>query len=229
MTTPPVTGPSVYHDADAVRAAIERGEHRAVIGGLWEEMGRLQLDFLKGEGLEPRHRLVDIGCGSLRAGLPLAAYLDPGHYFGIDIRRELLDAGLREVGEAGLQDRLPPENLHATAAFDLSPFGVRFDYAIAQSVFTHIPLDELTACLSRIRPFFHPGGKVFVTVFERPPGLPSGPMDQKAGIVTFCDRDPFDVTAEALQAAIPEGWTGGPLRDWNHPRGQKMICITASA
>ncbi|MGG6294672.1 hypothetical protein ACQ4M4_09620 [Leptolyngbya sp. AN02str] len=48
---------------------IKAGKHRQFIGGLWEELGQLQFDFLKENGLLPEHRLLDMGCGSLRADL----------------------------------------------------------------------------------------------------------------------------------------------------------------
>ncbi|HEY7982454.1 MAG TPA: hypothetical protein VID19_13355, partial [Candidatus Eremiobacteraceae bacterium] len=37
--------------------------HRAYVGGIWEEIGKLQFDFLVAHGLRPEHHLVDVGCG----------------------------------------------------------------------------------------------------------------------------------------------------------------------
>ncbi len=47
---------------------IDAGTHRDMVGGMWEEIGRLQFEFLRARGLKPSHRLLDIGCGSLRGG-----------------------------------------------------------------------------------------------------------------------------------------------------------------
>ena len=61
--------------------------HRGFVGGdalLWDEIGKLQIDFLKSEGLLSRHTLVDIACGSLRAGKLFINYLESGNYLGID-------------------------------------------------------------------------------------------------------------------------------------------------
>lgn len=220
-------GPSIYHDAEHVRAEIAAGAHRAVIGGLWEEMGRLQRDFLIAQGLQPEHRVIDVGCGSLRAGVPLTRYLAPRRYFGIDLRSELLDAGYQEIRAAGLEDMLPRDHLAESGDFDISMFGVDFDFGLAQSVFTHIPLVELTRCLNRMRPHFKPAARFYATFFERPEAGGEGPLEQKAGIVTFPDRDPFDVRRDALAAAVPSGWRFGGLSDWGHPRGQKMAIFTA--
>lgn len=39
---------------------------REKVGGLWEQLGSLQFEYLVRNGLEPHHFLLDIGCGSLR-------------------------------------------------------------------------------------------------------------------------------------------------------------------
>src|SRR5260370_29281117 len=47
------------------------------------EAGRRQLDALLEEGLRPESRVLDIGCGRLRAAYSLIHYLHPGCYHGI--------------------------------------------------------------------------------------------------------------------------------------------------
>src|SRR3954468_23923578 len=74
---------------------IAQGKHRRHVGGAWEEIGRLQFDYLVSQGLRPHHRLLDVGCGAMRGGVHFAAYLDPGHYFGIDVNDRLLEAARR--------------------------------------------------------------------------------------------------------------------------------------
>jgi hypothetical protein len=58
--------------------------HREVVGGMWDLIGHLQFEFLIGQGLQPHHYLLDGGGGSLRGGVHLIRYLEPGHYFGVD-------------------------------------------------------------------------------------------------------------------------------------------------
>ena len=43
-------------------------DHRRCVGGKWDEIGKLQTDFLKEQGLEKNMKFLDIGCGSLRGG-----------------------------------------------------------------------------------------------------------------------------------------------------------------
>ncbi len=52
------------------RLALYYYGHRNAIGGYWDEMGKLQYNFLLEQGLKPRQILMDIGCGSLRGGYP---------------------------------------------------------------------------------------------------------------------------------------------------------------
>lgn len=216
---------SAYDNAEHIARNVAEGRHREMIGGMWDELGALQHDFLIARGLKPHHNVIDIGCGSLRGGVPLARYLEAGRYYGIDISPELLQAGLeREIAPAGLSDKLPPENLHATGEFDLSPFGVHFDYGIAQSVFTHMPVHRLTDCLNAIAQYVVTGGQIYVTWFERPEGhAPDGPvLHAPGGIETWPDRDPYDNSPSALEAATPTGWTLDIIGEWGHPRDQRM-------
>ena len=39
---------------------IRLGFHRDFVGGMWVELGRLQLEFLKHQGLLPAHSLLDV-------------------------------------------------------------------------------------------------------------------------------------------------------------------------
>ena len=73
---------SVYDDPAIVASQVRAGQHREMIGGLWDEMGQLQFDFMCARGLLPEHRLLDLGCGALRGGVHFARYLQPGKYYG---------------------------------------------------------------------------------------------------------------------------------------------------
>ena len=218
-----------YEQDDVIRQKVEEGKHRQVIGGLWDMMGQLQLDFLRTAGLQPGHRVIDVGCGSLRAGVPLTRYLDAGHYYGIDSQESLIEAGWqREIKPAGLADKLPRDHLHATGEFDVSVFATQFDYGIAQSVFSHMPLERLVDCLNAVAPWFRPGGTFFVTYFERPDeAAPDAPLTHApGGIVSYPDRDPFDMTPAALTSATPEEWMLDLVGEWGHPRDQRMAGFT---
>jgi SAM-dependent methyltransferase len=99
-------------------------------------MGALQLSILAAAGMREYHSLLDVGCGSLRAGRFLIPYLEAGRYCGIDPEEAVVATGIRgELGESMLTLRRPRFTYRAD--FDASEFGERFDFAIAQSIFTH--------------------------------------------------------------------------------------------
>ena len=79
----------------------------AAVGGLWDSLGKLQLDFLRAHGLRPEHTLLDIGCGCLRGGLHFMRYLVPGHYYGLDISPNVLKAGHLFLRQSGLAHKSP--------------------------------------------------------------------------------------------------------------------------
>ena len=73
------------YDQQLTQERINAGIHRDMVGGRWDEIGRLQFDFLRARGLKPAHRPLDIGCGCLRGGIHAIKYLDAGNYYGLDI------------------------------------------------------------------------------------------------------------------------------------------------
>lgn len=74
---------------------------------LWKIKRDFQFNFLKAMNLTPEHYLLDIGCGTLRGGIPIISYIQGGHYFGIDIREETLDEGRKELREVGRERKKP--------------------------------------------------------------------------------------------------------------------------
>jgi len=220
---------SSYDDSELIGRQVQNGRHRELIGGLWEELGELQLGFLKGRGMQPHHAVIDVGAGSFRAGVKLVPYLDAGNYYAIDGQPMLLAAGYaREIEPAGLAARFPRSNYAVTSAFDISSFGRVFDFGIAQSVFTHMPLNRLNACLLALAPHFRSFGAFYVTVFLGSEASPASPRTQVPGIISHPDRDPYHTTIGALRALAGQlpGWSLTVIGDWAHPRNQQMVCFT---
>lgn len=88
--------------------AVEKLGHRNYVGGMWEEIGKLQFDFLVKQGLKPSHCFLDIGCGSFRGGIHFINYLDAGNYLGIDKEKALIDLGIeKELGNTVYEKKKP--------------------------------------------------------------------------------------------------------------------------
>lgn len=217
---------NLYHDAEYVAEQVRLGLHRNLIGGMWDDIGRLQFDFIQNRGLTRGMRFLDIGCGCLRGGVHFVEYLEAGHYFGIDMRQELLDAGYdKEIQPLSFARKLPRENLACSEEFDASGFGISFDMALALSVFTHLPLDYLKLCLTRLAEVMEPDGRFFATFFIVRPGEDSSQpiLHIPGGVTTYSNCDPFHFDhddIELVSQRLP--WALESLRTWNHPRDQWM-------
>ncbi|MCC6198315.1 MAG: class I SAM-dependent methyltransferase [Burkholderiales bacterium] len=204
---------------------IEAGAHRELVGGLWDELGALQLAFMKDRGLAPGHRLLDVGCGALRGGLHFIRYLDAGRYCGMDINASLLDAGRLELAAAGLAAKAP--HLLVDDRFRFARFAMSFDFALAVSVFTHLPINFIIRCLVEIRGVLRPQARFYATFFEAPARAHVAPITHpRGGMVTFFDDDPYHYSREEI------AWMAEAARmeveyigDWGHPRDQRMLAF----
>jgi hypothetical protein len=216
-----------YGDQDSMRSVVGQGRHRDVIGGMWEEIGRLQFDFMVSQGLSPSSRMIDVGCGCLRGGVHFVRYLNPNNYFGLDANQSLLDAGYDiELADAGLQERLDRGNLVCSEDFNLQSIEGEFDFALAQSLFTHLPTNDIRLCLSRLAAKMKIGALLYATFFEAPEDLSYGDglTHDPGGVTTFDAKDPYHYRRSDLER-LCEGlpWRLNVIGDWRHPRDQRML------
>jgi hypothetical protein len=204
---------------------IKNKVHRNFVGGHWEKLGKLQLDFLIEYGLKPNHKLLDLGCGCLRGGIYFLDYLDAGNYFGLDINSSLIEAGKVEVQEANLSSKIP--NLLVDDSFSIDKFGCKFDYIFSLSLFTHLPFNMIVRCLVQVKKHLNTKGTYYSTFFEAQSSAHITPVKQMPGnITTNYDSDPFHYSVEEL--AFMSNIANLKLEiigDWNHPRNQKMAAF----
>lgn len=178
----------------------------------WLALGELQFDYLKGHGLEPGHRLLDIGCGNLRAGWRFIDHLDTGHYHGIDISPDILLRAQQTLVAYQLQHKLPHLTLVRDLTFDFLPSG-HFDVVHAHSVFSHSPLHVIDECLAHVGRVMAPGG-FFDFTFDRTEG-------KEHQVV----REDFYYRSETLiSLAERHGLQARFMDDWEQlPHGQSKI------
>jgi SAM-dependent methyltransferase len=202
---------------------INAGKHRGMVGGMWEEIGRLQFEFLRARGLKPDHRLLDIGCGSLRGGIHAIKYLETGNYYGLDINPSLIEAGRHELRLAGLTNKNP--HLALSDRFELGLFREKFHYLLAVSVFTHLFANHIIRCLAGVREVLAPEGRFFATFFLAPHSGHLAPIvHQPGGVKTQYDCDPFHYSLDEIRAmAKLANLSAEIIGDWNHPRAQQML------
>jgi SAM-dependent methyltransferase len=129
--------------------------------GLEREMGVFQLDYLKLHGLQPRHSVLDFGCGSLRAGVFIAQYLEPDRYTGADISQGRLDQGRQRLEHMELSAK--KARLVRLKDVELADFsGQKFDYVWAQGVLAHMPLEDIDRLLKNVHKLMGPESVFFV-------------------------------------------------------------------
>jgi ubiquinone/menaquinone biosynthesis C-methylase UbiE len=221
-----VTKISPYYDQRHVSKAVVQGHHRNAIGGLWDEVGQLQFNCMLKEGLKPGHKLIDIGCGCLRGGVHFIRYLAPGNYFGIDMNQSLLDAGYSIELTDSERTKLPSNQLKCGNDFNFEVFGANFDYAIALSVFTHLPLNHIRVCLERLVDVMLPGSRFLATFFELPANVPSwvDHTHQPGHKTTHALSDPYHYKLGDFQFALAGlPWELRYVGDIGHPRDQRML------
>lgn len=205
-------------------AEIAERQHREFVGGLWDEVGSLQFGFMRSRGLQPTNRLVDVGCGALRGGIHFVRYLAPGNYYGLDVNASLIDAGKRELGDVHLRHKQP--HLLVSDTFDCGAFGTTFPYALAVSLFSHLNMNLIIACLANVRGVLEPNGRFYASYWEAPTSAHLEPLRHPSGIVTYYGSDSYHYSFEEMQGmAERSGMRVERIGDWGHPRGQTMLAF----
>jgi SAM-dependent methyltransferase len=186
---------------------------KSAIGGKWEEIGQLQFDLLLNQGLQPHHKMLDVGCGTLRGGRHAIRYLNAGNYSGIDISPKAIEHAKQLVQQEGLFEKGPRLVVSEKMNLQFREFsGETFDFILAQSVFTHLKPEHITECFEYIGDIMDESSAFYFTYTK---GEAYGQIGRKG----FCY--PFSFF-ESLA-----GQFGFNLRDcskeYNHPRGQLMV------
>ncbi|WP_417237095.1 MULTISPECIES: methyltransferase [Flavobacteriaceae] len=121
----------------------EQERRHALVGAsnVWKQAREFQFQFLLTQGLKKTDTLMDIGCGTLRGGIPMITYLDSGNYYGLDVRKEVLVEGRKEIKNAKLENKEP--NLILYNHFSEVKLDVKFNIMFAFSVLIHF--DDIIA------------------------------------------------------------------------------------
>lgn len=146
---------------------------RAAVGpeDIFDEMREWQINFLIDQGLAKDDKLLDIGCGVLRGGIPLIEYLNPGNYYGMDISEEALDVGREFIDEHELEYKKPTLINNKDLRFlELELKNVTFDMVWAQSVLTHLPPEKIHKLLGNLPRVLSPEGGFYATYWESKTG-----------------------------------------------------------
>lgn len=194
-----------YETVGFYDTAIAAGRHRAIVGGRWDETGRIELSILQQAGLLPHHHLLDIGAGALRLGCKAIPYLERGHYWATDACRDILLAGYHQ--ELADPLRLDPAQLIEDARFEFPGIPSTITHAIAFAVFPHLPRVHLQRALTNLHRFKQLECFLFTVFLAPDPATAMTPYRQPDGVVTHGKRAPYHLLAEDLiHLAQCHGW-----------------------
>jgi len=216
-----------FDDPERVREFVETKKHRSLVGLAWDTMGALQLKLLQDNGLLPEHKVLDIGCGCLRAGVKIIPYLEPDHYYGIDARQPLLNVGFkRELTRIGMETRMNRENLYTSSVAEHVRLPENsIDFGLCIQVMTHYPLNFLRIMLENSAKYFKPGAKLYVSFFELAEGEPyAKPYLNKAGTRSRGHKPPLHYLRRDMEyMAQGTVWTPSYIGYWGEPDGQYLM------
>jgi SAM-dependent methyltransferase len=182
----------------------------------WLTIGQLQFDYATGHGLKPPMRMLEIGCGNLRAGRLFIDYLDPGHYYGLDISPDILVAAQDTITEYGLQAKLPHLTMVKNLRLEFLP-DATFDFVHAHSVFSHSPVEVIDECLAHVGRVMAPGG-FFDFTFDKTEGPEHHVLHE----------DFYYQTPTLIALAAKHGLEATFMADWEETTGhaQSKIRVT---
>ena len=195
-------------------AKIGDHDYQAYVGPPeeYDLMGAAQFSLLCALGLREDHRLLDIGCGSLRGGRLFIAYLASGGYTGLEPNRWLVEEGIdKQLGRDTLALKTP--TFVYNERFDVAQLDP-FDFIVAQSIASHTGPAMTQSLLEALRGALAPTGVAAVTFVH-------GFRDwTREGWFYAGSANPgrvhyrYETVQRWLTAA---GLTGSPLA-WFHPR-----------
>ena len=206
--------PRRLSEREARRLRPGSEHYTAYVGppGQYDLMGAMQFGLLITLGLRDHHRVLDFGCGSLRAGRLLISYLNRGNYCGLEPNSWLIeDAIERQVGRDQVAIKWP--QFHAHDDFRADRCGSDFDFILAQSVFSHAGADIVERALEGVRRALAPTGLALATFIH--PGQ-GGVME--SGGSGWLYPDCVAHAPAAIAAMTARAGLFGRALPWFHPR-----------
>jgi SAM-dependent methyltransferase len=195
--------------SEAAELGAGEKHFRAYVGPpkQWDFMGATQFRLLTTLGLRENHKLLDLGCGSLRAGRFLMMDLARGHYFGIEPNDWLIEDAITHDFGADLVALRKPRFLH-NDQFDAAEFDERFDHIVAQSIFSHAGPEMVGQAMQNCAAVLARQGLILATIIR---------SDDAPDLTVEAPGCTSYAPERVLELAAAAGLSGSAL-PWFHPR-----------
>lgn len=185
--------------------------YRAYVGPPedYDLISAMVFNLLTCSGLRQHHRVLDIGCGSLRLGRLFMPYLNIGNYFGVEPNQWLVRDGiLNEVGQDQIQIKQPTFSFNTSLSEFPDP--LQIDFAVAQSIFSHCSTTLVRNWLTEASRHLNDDGALFATFLIAEEDY----VGEEGWIYPGCVRFRPDTMMKLAQ----EAGLGFEILDWKHPR-----------
>lgn len=142
-------------------------------------------------------------------------YLKAGNYYGIEPNKWLVEEGIaNEVGKDMVNIKRP--SFFHTEDFELSVFNEKFDFMVAQSIFSHTSEEQVDKCMKEVKPVLGEEG-FFLTTFVLGEENYTGKEWVYPGSVTF--------RHEYILEMIRRNGLDAIRTKWQHPNKQTWYVI----
>jgi len=198
--------------SDALGLELKVGDmqYRAFVGPPrdYDLISAMVFNLLTCLGLRQHHKVLDIGCGSLRCGRLLIPYLNKGNYFGVEPNKWLVDDGVKnEIGQDMVSIKQPSFSYANTLGDYVTKLDL--DYVFAQSIFSHCGKDIIEGWFGEVSKHICEKGMFLITFW-------AGNRDFKhlGWVYPGCVRYKLESMEQMANSA---GFSFTTL-NWYHPR-----------
>ena len=196
------------------------GDHhyRAYVGPpeRYDTIAAMTFNLLTTIGLRQHHRLLDIGCGSLRIGRLLIPYLNVGNYYGLEPNKWLVEHGIKfETGYDLIAIKKPKFFYNDDFRIEAE----NFNFMVAQSIFSHASLKQIDQCLCSISNMLFKDGALLATFIIG---------EQDYAVDNWVYPACVSYKVETMKTLVEKNNLRFMLLDWLHPHDQSWAIFYKS-
>lgn len=207
---------------------LRPGDHhyRAFVGPpeRYDILAANQFNLMTFLGLREHHTLLDIGCGSLRAGRLFIPYLKPGNYYGVEPEKWLVEEGIKHECGQDLIELKRPTFLYVSD-YSFVQLNTHFDFLLAQSIFSHAPEADVRKCLVNAQQCIH-SDSIFAATIAVGKKDYQGTTWVYPGKVTYTPNKILEMASEADLVCEQTKWFHPSMTWYLFSKPENIVSLT---